>query len=413
MRRSVCVLLLALFAIQASCSISHNFLNAIASTNGEAKIFRDDLGLYVEMDVADTPVSKEDTPKMLVSFVSQNTLLADKGCLDFDTFTCSSHVCEASKDEFDISYPYFTTKAQKLTKIEGFFDRKGWVLKNNAYYSMACDNQGKNPIYGKGRTGVIGLGIEDNSNVNYNLTNSDKSLFSVTLKNLTNGSIYFSTQSSLTVSKPVTLKTTTSWISEEGPAFWIWPEGNVTTTARVFIDLHADAIGIPNAMYKPLLNSFKKYGVDCKADDEDTAGIINKPQCALTGNLTDLPTLYLQVQGQNIAIPKEIYLKDAVTPKQEKVTFNFRELFSMHTGENYIDGKFENTIVLDSNFLTQYYANFKPGSIELSLKPKESPSSGSGAWKWIGIGAAVVIVVGGLVFFLKGKKSAGDEYSRE
>ncbi|HRP37934.1 MAG TPA: pepsin-like aspartyl protease, partial [Candidatus Dojkabacteria bacterium] len=184
-----------------------------------------------------------------------------------------------------------------------------------------------------------------------------------------------------------------NWQTSYAPAkanFKIGEETIYLDRGALAFDLQSDYVAVfsRDRLYS-IYDAFRDYGIFCDGT-----------KCK--GNIESFPKLYLNIQGNSIEIPPEIYL----IPQDE---------YDKKSGYKYLRFDYysreDDSLILGTYFMNHYYTVFDAtqtkSTISLYVKnsrPSSDSSSSSGSGFPIILIIGAVIITGGIVFFIYKKK---------
>jgi len=335
-----------------------NSPNLQGSKSGSVTIYkRSDKGFYVGADFKENESGANDrfgryTFPMDLGLYTSQTLLPKK-CLAFNTYDCDAWNCRPSQTKKTVNYPYFSASGN-LASADVYVDYSSWSLYTQALYADSCET--KSASNGSSSNGILGMGV--NGKNLENLIGRQK--FSIYLnKDLSGGELIFnddnanyansSEQISVTYTDQDWKFTFTFGTIRIGDSVSYIEEGT-----QLIFDINENAIGFPLSNYNAILSFLSKYGVICNQTR------LYQPTCLYTGYISSLPTIILKkITGDTIPIPPEIYVQNSSNPSNvTTVTLNLRALGNNLTGNNYVTADYNNSIILDANFMRYYYTVF-------------------------------------------------------
>jgi len=407
-------------------SLRNTILNAHATSSGVVELIRDssDFGLfYVEADLsydAFSPPNRSSdaskvpqapkTANMMLSICNEETMVS-KNCFHFDVYDCKQYNCTQFDRAKTIDYPSFTTDAI-VAKADLYLDYNYWSFEDTTdylYLAQACQSDDENT--GKDRSGVIGLGVGTSSKYNYR----SSKMFSFNIEpDLSKGQLIFKNDTSTYAESSEPLfemySPSSTWKVNIIDSFL--KIGNETldlsqVVTNVAFDINSDAIALPYQQYESLLSSLgTSFGIKCVFG-------YYRPRCVWDKKIEDLPNITLKVNGNEFNIPPKIYATATKDSAASELAFylNFRGTGADLFGKSYVTPTFQNSILLDANFLSYYYTVFdfssKSGNYISFYKAKHSdpkPNPNPDRWVWIVILVAVLVVAIGLVYYFSAKK---------
>jgi len=312
------------------------------------------------VDVYLSPNDEDSTVPMAIALYSSNTvLIAPTGeCQDFVPFDCQTFDClEYKNNKTSTSYPYFDAYGY-FAKTYLYLDFANWNLETKTIMATSCVDS-KWPSYCGGTYGMLGMGVAVSSWANFR---GLQPLFSISIDlDQQDGEISFSLDSTKFKEDipPVTLFTDDNWHISNIQSIQIGEAQIPTSNFSLLFDINIDAIGFPLSIYETLLKSFT--GPDQKPLECNQT--YYKPACSYSGNITDLPTIYIHIGNQEIIqIPPEIYVKEGFRNTQSadgSIVLNIKAVDpSLSDPFNYVRKDFADYIFLDVNFFHHYYVIF-------------------------------------------------------
>ena len=395
-------------------------MNAHATSSGIIDLKKDSnspISFYVEADFSSSKASSQsdsnslaitDTVQMMVSIPNRETLVVSN-CLGFNSYDCSRYNCQNYSWTTTLDYPSFTANVT-FSKGYIYLDYTYWNLNSDyMYIAQSCNTDDTYPTIGSGRYGVLGLGTATATN---HFTSSP--IFSIFLNsNLTGGKLLFKkdTDSCAQFSTPLfTFSANSTW---QFPAKRAYLETPNTVVALdnliVAFDINSDAIGLPFKLYSAFLTSFGQIpNVWCDSENY-------KAYCYTTLNLEGLPDLTLSINNNKITIPSKIYATLTKTSDTYNYfSFNFRVASPEFSGHSYASPSFDNSLILDANFMSYYYTVFdaSKGSNmiyiypSINARPVPEPQPDDSLIKWLAIGIAGTVILTGICVYAKKKRDA-------
>jgi len=402
------VALLALFSLNTMAfplfETKNTLMNAHAGSSGVIELQKDFSGFYVEADLSYYPFGSSnstdsfknyDSVKMMVSLSNDETMVATD-CLNFSSYDCNKYHCYKEDWSSNLSFPSFNASVQAA---EGYIylDYFFWGLTStNLYIAQSCQTGNYSEGVGIDRYGVLGLGTGNGSDSNY-ITSE---LFSVYVKpNLASGKLLFMNDASTYAKKssePIyTLQAKSSWQTSVSNASLQLANSTINLSAdKLIFDVNSDAIGLPFENYKSLsLAFFISLNVYCNFD-------LYKTSCYFIDKIVDLPDITLSINNDtNLTIPSGLYSTPFVKcGNYTCFTLRFKAIGSFLPGKAYVSPAFNNSIILDANFMSYYYTVFDATSgsnkIFLYQVDKTNPDDGDGLRAIIGGTVAAVFLIG-------------------
>jgi len=303
-------------------------------------------GFYVEADLAyDPPTSSNNTVKMMLSISNEETMVAIN-CLNFTSYNCSQYSnCSQSESKTLINFPSFSTYAQN-GHADMYLDYNYWSFASSiSSFSFAQGCQTSDSNVGNDRYGVIGLGAGFQSK--YNFLSSKVFSFYVE-SDLSAGKLLFENDATTYAesSEPVlVLSANSTWQTliknEEGSG-----DGNLA------FDINSDAIAFPDVAYQTLVMYLQYFGIQCESASY-------RPICNSAQKIQDLPDLSISINESDLDIPHQIYAT-AINETESGSSFylNFRGTDPNLFDKSYVTPAFQNSIILDSHFMSYYYTVF-------------------------------------------------------
>lgn len=316
MTRTHIILFMILFLCLEAQGYSSPFLSTenstttpkYAGTSGVIDIKKDSQGFYVEADTGWYPFgphqpqpdpSPLETAKWMISLSNSETMAGSSNCLNFSNYDYTKSNWDYNMWETTISYPNFIT-----TALAGYsyilMDKKYWSMTDYLFVPKAdsCSSKG-NASIGSDRYGVLGFGTLDRGAKNFKTSKN----FSVYIKpDLSAGKLLFNNETSnyTTSSKALyNLSSDVNWRLSfpQGGQIQVRNSSANFKNSYLMFDINSDAIGLPNDLYESFLGAFIKIsGIVCSYD-------LYKPECKYTGNIQDLPDIFLSFNDTKIKIP--------------------------------------------------------------------------------------------------------------
>lgn len=391
-------------------SIQRRFLDTYVTKNGNITLQKDSYGFYFEVDLSDHPSDASDSAydpykvNMTVGLYTSQTLLSSQPCLNYNTYDCSNYQCYNYTWATSLDFPYLSMQGF-LVETRMYLDYSNWHLVYYANVANYCFSQ-RESTFGSYRYGIVGLGWNYTENNYNNYLSSDIIIISIYLnQNATSGTLLFGIDSNIRANSSyiATLSADVEFHVNATYFFLSVGSSTISFNAKLIFDLDSDAIGLPYTIYNDVLQYLQTYSVSC------VNTTYYKPLCLYAGNLTDLPTITLELQGFAIPIPPQIYVQDFSTLVSyylggSHFALNFKGLSSSFYDESYVTPAFENYVILDQNFMSYYTTQFtgSPSTNNYTISiynpnPTSSPnSSGSQTWIYIVAGSVVgaIIIIG-------------------
>ena len=331
--------------------------------------------------------SNPDTGRMMISIVNTDTMVATS-CSNFYYYDCSSSTsCLKYSNTKSIDYPTFTANVN-YAQSHIYLDYSYWSISSNYLYIASYCSTSASSI-GSGTYGVLGLGTGNGGSSNFGYS----PIFSIFINSdLTGGKLLFKSDTSTYAQSSnsyTSFYASSTWQISTSSAYLQVGSYSVGMSGNVMFDINSNAIGLPQSYYNSFLTYFGYLsGVYCYS------GYTSRPYCYTSGRLQDLPDLTLSISGSQIKIPSAIYASVASSSGSYTYFYlNFKATSPSLTGVNYVTSTFQNSIILDANFMRYYYTVFDATSgsnyIYLYLSSNGTPSPA----KWIGGGAFVAILL--------------------
>jgi len=378
--------------------------------------------VYMTADYPDAANSQNTYPMAIALYSSTTVLIAPTGgCQHFVPYDCKHFGClEYSNNKTSASYPYFNAYGY-FGKAHVYLDFANWNLETKTIFATSCVDS-KWESYGAGTYGMLGMGVAVSSWANFR----DLELtFSIHLNpEDQTGEISFSLDSSKVKEiSPVTLFADNNWHVLNIQSVQV---GGAQVPApdnlSLLFDINIDAIGFPLEIYKNLLAtlSTEQELIKCPSGID----VFYKPTCEYSGNITNLPIIYIHASNQQIiTIPPEIYIQGGFnnTQIQGSVVLNIKAIDpSLTDPVNYVRKDFANYIYLDSNFFGYYYAVFNGSSYTLNnntillyqaLHPKKDLDSQREILIYVGIFTLIALLFGIIIALIVQKAKRRNQVS--
>ncbi len=414
MQKSLCIFLCALLlgctladtnqtALRSNQTSSNNTkvprLNV--TNSGNVPLYKDSIGFYAGVDLAKDdsswPYYGPNTVSMLLGLYTSQTLLVTS-CMTFTEYNCQKYQCtQYGWMNETVQYPYFIASGFAAT-AQAYFDYSHWSLNDYALIASTCSSGGL-VTYGSGMSGILGLGLNTgNGLINYNVGNP---VFSLYLKPVNNQAGYLMFQKDLryaSSSSPIaTIKTDKNWKSLFNGYIQVGVTSVSLFNVSLIFDLYADTTGLPSAVYDSVLKYLGYAGAYCSGN--------YKPTCSYGSYMSRLPTLTIQLNSPNsgnIYLPPSVYVSDYSSYSNSSTvssfTLNLRALGSNLPTTSYVTPDFNNTLILNSAVLSQYYSVFDASSpntpyIYLYNAVQSPPVPGSTSWWGIVSGGVVLALL--------------------
>lgn len=361
--------------------------------SGSVTINKDTNGYYVNADLSynyndasDSEGYDSDIAQMMLALYTSQTMFSSY-CLDFNYYYCSSYGCsEYTWESTTASYPSFDVLTAYPASANLYLDYGNWELNSNAIIASSCSND-IYYNYGTNRSGILALGVNNTLN---NFINT--SMFSISLaRDGSSGTLQFYSNEDVVSSSAYTgqLYTTEDWQVAPTSVYITLGSNFISTTAGLIFDINSPGIGLPQFVFDDIIEDIETTAdISCTSDTYS-------PICYYSGDISDLPTITLNIQGVDIAIPPTVYVQDATDDDTyvDQMTLNFRLVDSGESGYNYVTETFSGYIILDSSFMSYYYTEFSynGGSPTITIY---SPYTSNIIWPFIvgGVLGFVVIV---------------------
>lgn len=381
--------------------LQRRFLDTYVTKNGNLTLQKDSTGFYVEVDLADHPSDASDSfvydpwkTNMTVGLYTSQTLLSIS-CLNYTPYDCSNYVCYNYTWPISLDFPYLSMQGN-LVETQMYLDYSNWHLLYYANVANYCYSQ-REASYGTYRSGIVGLAW------NYTQGNyySSSAIISIYLnQNTTGGTLLFGIDSNIRAKSSyiATLSADDEFHVNATTFFLSVGSNTINFNAKLIFDLDSDAIGLPLTTYNYLIQDLNSlYNTRCKNSTY-------KPICYYSGNLTDLPTINLELQNSLLPLPPQIYVENFnAQGTGSYFVLNFKGLSSSLYDQSYVTPAFENYVILDQNFMTYYTTQFSgsTGNYSISIyNPNPSSSPSNQDWIYIVIGSVVgAIVTIGLICY--------------
>jgi len=370
--------------------------------------------VYMTTDYQDEDNSQNTRPMAIALYSSTTVLIAPKGiCQHFLPYNCESFGClEYPNNKTSASYPYFKADGY-FGKAHVYLDFANWNLETKTILTTSCLDC-KWTSYGEGTYGILGMGVAGSSWANFR---SLESIFSVYLnpEDQTGEIAFYDDSTKAKDIPPVTLFADNHWHVLNIHSVQVGRSQIPTPqNLSLLFDINIDAIGFPLNIYKNLLKALntEQEHIKCPSVTE----ILYKPTCDYSGNIMDLPIIYIHAGAgrQQIPIPPEIYIQGGFnnTQSQGSVVLNIKAVDSSLTDpRNYVRKDFANSIYLDSNFFGYYYAVFNGSSYTLNkniillYQAKHMKKEISNQWPIekviIGISISAILLIGILTVIIR------------
>jgi len=384
----------------------NTLMNAHAGSSGIIELQKDSNNeFYVEADLASYPFGSSknstnslqitDSVKMMISLSNDETLVVTN-CLNFSSYDCGKYHCYKEDWNANLSFPSFNASAQAAEGYIylGYFF---WALTTtNLYIAQSCQTGNYSPeAVGLDRYGVLGLGTGNGSDGNY-ITSQ---LFSVYMKpDLTGGKLLFMNNAGTYAKSEepsYNLTANSSWQTKISNATLQFSNSSINLTAdNLIFDINSDAIGLPNEDFKNLMLGFlADFNIYCNF-------VPYKPTvCLFLDKVVDLPDITLSLNNNtNLTIPSSVYSTPFEKLKNfTSFTLKFKGIGSTLPSKSYVSPAFNNSVILDANFMRYYYTVFDATSgsnkIYLYQAAKSTPDDGDGMNAVIGGTIAAIFLI--------------------
>ena len=316
------------------------------------------------------------------------------------------------------------------TTVNVAIDSANWNLTINALYATNVAVANYIDYTGTGAAGILGLGYNTTSLNNYY---KKVPTLSVSLsQDLKNGSLLFGTDNTKTanMNSAVKFPTQSNWQVANvtsvaiGTATFTSPT-NTNNTYSVAFDLNTEELTLPKAVYNTVITGLGDSSLDC-----DTTSIY-RPVCNITGNLTVLPDITITVGEKSLIIPPTAYVIDAASYNATlggNVTLSLRQSDSANDDlTNHVTASFNRNIIIGSQLLSFYYAEFvgtrsstSTGTVELfqfgevpTPTPTPTPTPASGSKWWVVLVILAVVLVGVGIYWFVARRNKANRLQEE
>jgi len=271
------------------------------------------------------------------------------------------------------------------------------------YITFQCNAGASSSNFGSGLSGVLGLGTDNGGSSNFGYS----PIFSIFINSdLTGGKLLFKSDTNTYAQSSNSIHSfyaSSAWQITASSAYIQVGSYSVSFSGSIIFDINSKAIGLPQSYYNSFLTYFGDLsGVYCYS------GKNSRPYCYYNGQLKNLPDIILSVSGSQIRIPSAIYASYSSTSGSYTYFYlNFKATSPYLSGVSYVPPSFQNSIILDANFMSYYYTVFDAtsGSNYIYLYP--SINALSNLAKWI-VGGAVfaILLISICCCYAKKKRSA-------
>lgn len=390
-------------------------ISTFATRSGSVPLHRDEFGFYALVDIAShrtdasDDIPSPDTIPVQLGLHTSKSLLAG-GCLGFSNYTCGPQICNSFPwTDSNFTFLQFSAQGYEASLLL-YLDYNNWYLQNYALITNSCvTNAGS--TFGSKRYGIIGLGVAADSAYNFIGTRT----FSITIDpHLWKGQLAFRDNNNKIWINGTKHNVTCdqNWLmnANETDKIIIKNSSISTVLARGIFDLDSDTMGFPQTLYPKLIALFENETSTKCTDD------LIKPNCTYIGNISMLPNVTLQLEGNKINIPPKIYVRNGsnITTNVTSVVLNFKAIGTNLTGDNYISKYYENAIIFDMNIASFYFVLFnttKDNQNKITFIEGKWDQPGSPpptkAWTYVlfgSIGFLVLCAIIGCVYFIKKKR---------
>jgi len=323
------------------------------------------LAVSVDLDYNFTTRSAKRTVNMLISLYKSRSMLSS-GCLGFDSFPVAQHSAKIQSTGDWANYTNFVSGGAYLN-LSLWLDYAHWNLSAEAILGSNCWTSGVS-FYRTGLWGVLGLGFDGDSIRNFI---GKKPEFAILLEqDGAKGELSFVIDAEKTKNPPnISLVTDANWhvknvkrigfsssvINQKSYAM----DGDFT----LIFDINSDAIGLPLTIFTSMMKIIGKFeGIkSCTSD-------LYRPSCEISSTkISDFPTVRIIAGKSLISLGPESYILNANVSSETKVkhvVFNIKGLDRDVLGKNFVIPEYENTIILDSQMMKNYYTVFSGNSAE-------------------------------------------------
>jgi len=319
---------------------------------------------------------------MLGLYTSQTTLVVEE-CEKFVEYDCSLYKCTEVPDQTTtITYPDFKVVNGTLANTEVFIDKNYWYLNTTVIFARDCEPY-KNAVVGNGVHGVLGMGVKGNSLKNFATTLTFDSImggsetyhhekppvFSFFLnQGGTSGDLIFANdaENKATSTDPVAVfPATRDWVVENVNSVQIGTEKNISISTNLIFDINSDAIGLPLEVYKEVLDAIDDAMLDDFSCDES---VTYHPECKYKGDLSALPSIFINVGNQSLEIPGTVYAEvvKVLDLPSDKIILNLRGLSSQNKDYSYATEDYENYVILGQHVMGYYYTVFDTAGLNVT-----------------------------------------------
>lgn len=388
-------------------SFRNPIMNAHANSSGIINLKKDadsDGAFYVEADLTSSSshssLTVTDTVRMMVSIANNQTMVVSD-CFSFSEYDCNRYNCSNYGWMAAVDFPTFTAHV-KYGRSSIYLDYNYWGLNDaHLFYAQYCESRAS-PGTGTNRSGILGLGT-GNESLHHFISSP---IFSILIDSDQNGGkLLFKKDSNYTKSSPLhKFSSNDTWQITVDQGSIETPSGAVAFKGNIVFDINSDVIGLPYDVYGPFYTNFwKTPNVTCQDNTY-------RPSCTTTLKLEDLPDLTLSINGDKIKIPSKIYATlKSETETEKSFWFNFKQIHESMTGKSYVPLSFQNSIILDANFMSYYYTLFDAtsGSNKISIySTAVTPSPQPNPTSWWILVVIIAIMVIGVSFYAYKKKGA-------
>lgn len=415
MKKALSVIL-GLLVSSASANNLPTFFLAVAPQNGEVPLTRSDAGsYYTSVDLKNlNPKSPNDDPEttaLMTPILYTHQSLLSPNCYKFKPYKCANYEkCKPSEDVATANYLNFKATG-KLAATEIFLDYKNWAQNSQLIIADQCSDyvEGTETL-GEGVSGLLALGTTDKAKDNF-IGSKDFSFYFD--KDGKTGKLFFSFKKDLVSSDtPIaTLTADKNWQIADVNGVNVDKEHQDLEGLKLIFDVNTERIGLPQALYDKIAVVLKdKFKVECKIDVANPL-----PVCAWKDTVKNLPKItFTTVSKQEIILPPQLYVvngnDDSV--KKDNIVLNIQVYSPQGKGQAFVLPDYQNHIILGSSFLRNYYTKFsitdQANNINI-YNFKQSSGSPGGSYWWVYVLIALVVVGGGVAFYMKKVRGKGVE----
>lgn len=330
-------------------------LKAYATQSGRVPIMKDSLGFYVAVDLADDSYDASDTDfgpdtvAMTLGLYTSDTLLANN-CLGFKQYNCDEYSCSPVPNRnVSHEYAHFTVEGIDIISA-AYLDYNNWNLNSWAVLANSCSSR-SDIFYNSTRSGMIGLGIDGSSQLNF----LEFPIFSVEIdKDLSSGVLLFGidlSDDAESTTPVAVLDSDANWQVNVTGSIQVGST-SASISTRLIFDINTDAIGLPLGIYREVKANFEQAAaIKCSEDNY-------YPTCMYTHAIEDLPSIILQIGSQSITIPPDVFAQPSSRKGSGYIVLNLKGLSPDLNNASYTPSSFNNTIILGYNFMSYYYTVF-------------------------------------------------------